>query len=500
MRQRLRLIVVAAAVTVAAIWLVTNRRARPAAAPAGASRLVLTSCQLAHPFLATRIPAMCGTFEVPEDHDHPAGRTLSLRVAVVQAEAGGKAPDPVFFLAGGPGQAATEIYPALADTFKRVARKRDIVLVDQRGTGSSARLDCSELSQPDSVDRTELDELRLVAACGEVLGRKADLRRYGSEDFARDLDLVRGALGAEQVNLVGASYGTRMALVYARRFPARVRSMVLDGVAPLEMAVGGFFERDAQRAFTLADGRCRADPACATAFPDPAGDLAALVASLERGPRTLSLRDPLSGAARQVTLDAGTVRRLVLLLSYAPETVSLLPALLAEARRGDPGPLAALGLTAGRDVQATISRPLQLAVLCAEDEPWFPPDDPAADRARYLGRSVRAAFTAACQRFPHGTAPASFREPVRSTAPTLLLSGEADPVTPPEWAALAAKSLPNSRQLTLAGQGHGTLGRGCMAKVVERFIAAGTAAGLDADCLASVKPQPFFLDLAGPMP
>jgi pimeloyl-ACP methyl ester carboxylesterase len=499
MRQRLRLIALAAAIAVAAIWLVTNRRALPSAR-ATPSRLALAPCQLAHPFLATRVPARCGTLEVPEDHDQPAGRKLSLRVAVVQAEAGGKAPDPVFYLAGGPGQAATEIYPAIADTFKRVARKRDIVLVDQRGTGSSARLDCSELSQPDSVDRTELDELRLVSACGEALGRKADLRRYGSEDFARDLDLVRDALGVEQVNLVGASYGTRMALVYARRFPARVRSMVLDGVAPLEMAVGGYFERDAQRAFTLAAGRCRADTACARAFPDPAADLAALVSSLERAPRTLSLRDPLSGAARQVTLDAGTVRRLVLLLSYAPETVSLLPALLAEARRGDPGPLAALGLSAVRDVQATISRPLQLAVLCAEDEPWFPPDDPAADRARYLGRSVRAAFTSACQRFPHGTAPASFREPVQSTAPTLLLSGEADPVTPPEWAAIAAKSLPNSRQLTLAGQGHGTLGRGCMPKVVERFIAAGTADGLDTACLASVKPQPFFLDLAGPMP
>jgi len=246
--------------------------------------------------------------------------------------------------------------------------------------------------------------------------------------------------------------------------------------------------------------RCRADPACARAFPDPAGDLAALLASLEKQPRLLSLRDPLTGAPRQVTLDAGTVRRLVFLLSYAPETVSLLPALLGEARRGDPGPLAALGLSAGRDVQATISRPLQFAVLCAEDVPRFPPDDPAADRGRYLGHSVGSAFRAACQRFPHGTAPAAFREPVRSEAPTLLLSGEADPVTPPEWAAAAAATLPRSRQLTLAGQAHGSLARGCMPKVVDRFIEAGSLDGLDASCLALVRPQPFFLDLAGPMP
>jgi pimeloyl-ACP methyl ester carboxylesterase len=201
-----------------------------------------------------------------------------------------------------------------------------------------------------------------------------------------------------------------------------------------------------------------------------------------------------------VALDAPTVRRLVFLLSYAPETVSLLPALLGEARRGDPGPLASLGLSAGRDVQATISRPLQFAVLCPEDVPWFPPRDPAAERASYLGGSVGAAFRAACQRFPHGQVPASFREPVRSEAPTLLLSGEADPVTPPEWAALAARGLPRSRQLTLAGQAHGNLSRGCMPKVVARFIEAGGLDGLDTTCLALVKPQPFFLDLAGPLP
>jgi pimeloyl-ACP methyl ester carboxylesterase len=499
MRPRLRLLAIAAVLVGAAIPLVMGRRGPTAPAPA-TGRLELAPCQLAHPFLAGRIPARCGTLAVPEDHDQPGGRQLSLRVAVVEADGRGRMPDPVFFLAGGPGQAATEVYPAIASAFARVARTRDVVLVDQRGTGGSGRLDCQELSAPDAVDRSEQAELQLVQACGERLARGADLRRYGSEEAARDLDLVRQALGAGTINLVGGSYGTRLALVYARRFPARVRTLVLDGVAPLEMPVGGYFERDAQRALTLAVERCRVDPACHQAFPDPAGDLTALIGSLEQRPRTLSLRDPLTGTPRPVTLDAATVRRLVFLLSYTPETVSLLPALLHEARRGDPGPLAAIGLTAGRDVQATISRPLQLAVLCAEDVPWFPPDDPGAEPGRYLGRSVATAFRAACQRFPHATAPAAFRAPARIEAPTLLLSGEADPVTPPEWAAVAARSLPVSRQLTLAGQAHGTLTRGCMPKVVARFIEAGTLDGLDAACLELVRPQPFFLDLAGPAP
>jgi pimeloyl-ACP methyl ester carboxylesterase len=499
MRQRLRIAAVVAVLAFAAFRLVQARRA-PAQQPAGQETLALAPCQLAHPFLASRIAASCGTLEVPEDRDRPGGRKLSLRVAVIRAEASGKATDPIFFLAGGPGQAATEIYPAVADALARAGRNRDVVLVDQRGTGRSARLDCSDLSEPDAVDRGEKDELALVEACGRKLAAGADLARYGSEDFALDLDAVRAALGVEQVNLVGGSYGTRMALVYARRYPARVRTMVLDGVAPFEMAIGANFEPDAQRALDLMAARCRADAACARAFPDPLGELDALLADLSRAPRALALRDPLSGAPRTVTFDAATVRRLVFLLSYTPETVSLLPALIHEARRGDPAPLATLGLTAGRDVQATISRPLQLAVLCAEDVPRFPPSPPAAHPAPYLGTSVHDAFVRACQRFPHGTAAPDFATPPVLEVPTLLLSGEADPVTPPAWAEAAARHLPRSRQLTLAGQGHGTLGRGCMPRVIDRFIEAGRLDGLDAACLALVKPQPFFLDLAGPAP
>ena len=310
MRHRLRLLGIAAVVAGVAVALVRDRTSPPPA-PSAARRLSLTPCQLAHPFLAGRIPARCGTLEVPEDHDRPGGRRLALRVAVVEADAGGRRPDPVFFLAGGPGQAATEVFPAVADAFTRVGRRRDIVLVDQRGTGGSARLECPDLSDPEAIDRDRVDELLLVEACGRKLAATADLRRFGTEDFARDLDLVRAALGVEQVNLVGVSYGTRLALVYARRFPSRVRTMVLDGVAPLEMAIGGTFERDAQRALDLAVARCQAEPSCRKAFPDIAGDLGALLASLERQPRTLSLRDGLTGAPRHVTLDAATVRRVV---------------------------------------------------------------------------------------------------------------------------------------------------------------------------------------------
>jgi pimeloyl-ACP methyl ester carboxylesterase len=491
--QRPRSLLAAALVGIAA-WPVPARPAPPTPS------FQLTPCQLAHPIFAERVAARCGTLEVPEDHARPTGRRLTLRVAIVPSEAPGKAPDPIFFLAGGPGQAATQVYPAVAVALARARRHRDVVLVDQRGTGGSAPLVCEGLTDPAGAERTEAAELAAVRACGARLSARTDLARYGSEDAARDLDLVRAALGAEQLDLVGVSYGTRLALVYARAFPARVRALVLDGVAPFEMPAGGFFERDAQAALERDFARCRADQGCARAFPDPMADLQAVLAGLRGAPRQLTLRDPFTGVARPQAVDEGQLRRLVFLLSYAPETAALLPALLAEARSGDLAPLAALGLTAGREVAESIGQAMQLAVICAEDVPWFPPDDPAADAGRYLGSSLRTAFRAACAAFPHGAVPPAFREPATVEAPVLLLSGEADPVTPPSWAEVAARHLPRARLLTLPGQGHGVLGRGCMPRLVAAFLEAGSADGLDVACLERVTPAPFFVDLAGPRP
>lgn len=484
----------AVALAASAAWPAPARAADPP------RPLRLAPCQLAHPVRADRVAARCGTLEVPEDHARPGGRTLALRVAVVASQAPSKAPDPVFFLAGGPGQAATEVYPAVAPALARANRWRDVVLVDQRGTGGSAPLRCDRLADPGGAGRTEARDLEAVRACGASLAGRADLTRYGTEDAARDLDLVRAALGAEQVNLVGASYGTRLALVYARAFPGRVRTLVLDGVTPVELPVGGLFERDAQAALERDFERCRADAACARAFPDPMADLRAVLAALREAPRRLALRDPLTGAPRPELVDHALLRRLVFLLSYTPETVALLPVLLAQARAGDLAPLAALGLVAGDDLAASVGQPLQLAVLCAEDAPWFPPEDPAADAGRYLGSSVRTAFRRACAAFPHGTAPEGFRTPATLEAPALLLSGEADPVTPPAWAEVAARHLPRARLLTLPGQGHGVLGRGCMPRLVAAFLEAGSAEGLDDGCLARVAPPPFFVDMAGPSP
>jgi pimeloyl-ACP methyl ester carboxylesterase len=461
----------------------------------------LAPCMLAHPTLPARVSARCGTIEVPEDWSRPAGRRIALRAAVIEAEDPQGPPDPVLPLAGGPGQAIVEVYPAIAGAFARLARDRDVVLVDQRGTGGSAPLACEEdLPDPSLEPVSGEAEARKVAACARALSARADLARYRTDDFARDLDRARQVLGYDRVNLVGFSYGSRAALVYARLFPDRVRTLVLDGVAPVDMAVGGTFERDGQRALELLFRRCRADPACAARFPDLDGRLRSLLARLARAPRRVSTRDPLTGAAVEVRVEADALRSVVMAFSYTPESAALLPLAIESAERGDVAALAAQLLYLTRDLRAGMSGPLQLSVVCAEDVPFIAADPPAAAASRYLGTSVQDAFRRLCAGWPVRPVPASWKDPVRSEVPALLLSGEADPVTPPEWAERAARTLPNARAVVLPGQGHGSFSRGCVPRLVARFVEAGSAASLDLSCVERSHPPPIFLDLSGGAP
>jgi pimeloyl-ACP methyl ester carboxylesterase len=280
--------------------------------------IALTPCQLGSAESSARVAARCGTLLVPEDHARPEGRKISVHVGVVDAESTSAEPDPLFLLAGGPGQAASEAFPAVLAALQQVGRFRDLVLVDQRGTGRSSRLPCPDLDDPGAIDRSDEEELRQVKRCAAELAGRADLRQYGSAAFARDLDLVRAALGYRRVNLLGGSYGTRAAMVYARDFPARVRALVLDGVAPMQMAIGEGFAEDSQRALSRAFSRCAEDPACHGRFPALADDLSALLRELASRPARLRVRDPLGGQPVPLELRATMLRSIVFLLLYSP--------------------------------------------------------------------------------------------------------------------------------------------------------------------------------------
>jgi len=443
------------------------------------------------------VAARCGTLAVPEDRARPSGRQLSLAVAVIDADRAG-APDPVFVLAGGPGQSIREVFPAIAPAFARITRTRDLVLVDQRGTGGSSRLGCPALDAPEHVLRDPASELRAVAACARSL--PVDLQRYGTDDFVADLEDVRATLGYARVNVVGFSYGTRAALAWLRARPEHLRALVLDGVAPFQLAVGGHFEEDGQRALDLLFARCAANPFCKEKFPDPAHTLRQLAAALARGEAKVRIRHPLTGKPLETAFGLDQLRGVVTAFLYQSEAAAVLPPMLDAAAAGDLAPLAAQGIATTGDLEAGLSRALQLSVSCAEDVPFIQDDPPEADARRFLGRSGRDAFRKLCSAWPVKSVAAAWRAPFRSDAPALLLSGEADPVTPPRWADLLARDLPNSRQIVLAGQGHGVFGRGCVPQLVADFLDEGSAAGLDTACAAAIRPPPVFIDFLGGPP
>jgi pimeloyl-ACP methyl ester carboxylesterase len=441
------------------------------------------------------VAARCGTLDVAEDRSRPGGRRIGLAIAVVPAEGARPAPDPVFVLAGGPGQSIREVFPAIAPAFSRITRERDLVLVDQRGTGGSGRLACPSLDAPERVLDDPAKELAAVAACARALG--ADLARYRTDDFVADLEEVRAALGYERVNVVGFSYGTRAALAWLRAHPGRIRALVLDGVAPFELPVGAHFDEDGQRALDLLFARCAADRACAASFPAPAAELAALRDRLGRRPERVRTRHPLTGAPLETPFGADALRAVVGAFLYQAETAAVLPPMLHAAAAGDLGPLAAQGVAATADLEAGLSRPLQLSVLCAEDVPFFPAEDGAAPLP---GRATRDAFRRLCAAWKVPPVDPAWRAPLRSGVPALLLSGEADPVTPPRWAELAAKGLLGARHVVLAGQGHGAFTRGCVPRLAAELLEAGSAAGLDLSCADAVRPPPVFVDFLGGSP
>jgi len=442
------------------------------------------------------IDAMCGSLTVPEDRATGAGRTISLAIAVVKATGRKSSPDALFFLAGGPGQSALDTYPMLAGSFSKVNLTHDIVLVDQRGTGRSAPLVCPEADvEGTTVDPAE--QLARVGRCRRELEGHADLRQYTTAIAMDDLDDVRAALGYATIDLYGASYGTRAALVYLRRHEPHVRAVVVDGVAPPGWVLSSTFAVDGQRALDQIFARCEADGACHEAFPDLVGSLTALLA---REKSDVAIADPTTGASRTVTVTRDTLAATIHALSYESETAALLPLLIHSAgRTGDLRPLAAQSLLLADELKIAVGE--HFAVVCNEDAPYLDPARIVTSAApTYLGAAASGRYVEECEGWPRATVTPSDRSAVTSAVPVLLLSGELDPVTPPSNAAMAAHTLSNSLEVTVPGEGHGALQRSCTRRIVDDFLERGSVAGLSVACLRDARPMRFFTSFAGPQP
>jgi pimeloyl-ACP methyl ester carboxylesterase len=447
-------------------------------------------CRLA----AESLPAAygrCGTLEVPLDPAAPDGPKIGLFVARLEAFSPEPRPDPLLLIAGGPGQSTVDFYLQLRGAFELARRDRDIILVDQRGTGRSAEGFACEVPDDLSLDTAAPEDLnRVIDACVAELDH--DPRFYTTSVAVQDLERVRAALGIEQWNVYGVSYGTRVAQHYLRRYPAHVRSVVLDGVVPPPLALGPDVAREAQRALEQIFARCAADAECGPRFAALPQLFAEVLARLDAGAAEETDPPPIS---------ALELRTLVRFMTYNTATVALLPVLISEAHAGNYAPLAGQAQTLLRELPESLSFSMSNSVMCAEDAPFVTDTATGGLETTYLGTGIMDGIRLICGRWPVGPVDADFKTPVVSDTPVLLLSGEYDPITPPSYAErVKAEGLRNSVHLIGRGQGHGLVGVGCVPRLLRSFLEQPAPAELDASCMMREPPTPFFLSLLGPAP
>jgi pimeloyl-ACP methyl ester carboxylesterase len=467
----------------------------PHAGPDGGLRygaLSFKSCALS----VTRGPsieAWCAKLPVPENHEAPDGRTIELAIALVTAD-GQASSDPIVMIAGGPGQSALESYPLVHGAFADALRNRHVLLVDARGTGNSHPLPCKDAEGRSAV--MEEGEATVEAArafaerCRDELSAAADLRYYTTSDHIRDLDLVREKLGIAKLNLIGISYGTRVAQQYAKRYPQHTRTVTLDSVLPNSIVLGSEHARNLDAALRRVFQRCREDAACMRNLGDPAEKLAAVRQRLRAGGLApVRYRDPLSGEWRIEAPQYFHLGTLLRLYAYQPEVAAMLPLIVNDAAAGHYESLLAQARAVYASVADSIMHGMQLSVLCTED-PELAPNPQDAETV--MGTEFVDFVLAQCDVWPKGVRPADFRMPLTSDLPVLVISGEFDPVTPPRYGDEVVASLPNGRHIVAPGQGHNVIGAGCMPKLFAQFLESADARALDESCLQRLVAAPPF--------
>jgi len=476
----------------ASLVLVTLTIPNAALKDAKPRRIDLRPCDL------TGIPGggRCGTLEVYENRVAKTGRRIALNLIVIPAVGHASAAEPVFWLEGGPGGAATQaIGPVSQQYLRGLRRDHDLVFVDQRGTGKSSPLICDLGDSPTDLDRYfgPLLPRDLVRACRERLERTADLTQYTTSIAADDLDDVREALGFQEINIAGASYGTRVALVYMRRHPAHVRSAFLVGVAPTDFELPLPFARAAQHALDLTLSDCAVDQSCHAAFPEAKHEFEAVLARFERGQLRVEMTDPATDRKRAVALWRESYVEHLRLLLYTTFGARLVPVVVHQAFLGNfvPFETAAIQFNVG----GGLARGMYLSVTCSEDVPFITEKQIAQEtRGTFLGDQRIRAHLAACTEWPRAAVPAGFHDPVKSDVPTVLYSGEADGSTPPWIAEAAARFLSRGRLIQVPHTGHQIAGP-CAWDLMRDFIGHPSARDLDASCAAGTKRPPFATEV-----
>ena len=440
----------------------------------------------------------CGIFEVFEDRFGKRGRKIALKIVVFPATGSDKAPDPLFYIPGGPGSSATEDAPFVAREFAKIREHRDLVFVDQRGTGGSNPLNCDFFKPSDLrsylADYFPLEDVR---KCRQQLEPKANLKLYTTPIAMDDLDDVRAALGYNQINIIGGSYGTRAAQVYLKLHQSHVRAVILHGVSPTNQLMPRDFPQHTERALDGVMADCTADDLCRVAFPNLRAEVRGVLERLLRGPVEVEIKRP--AESTRINLSRDLAAEAVRYMLYQPGAASRIPLFIHLAAEGNFTPLAEAAISYRQQIVATGSNGMYLSVTCAEDLPLIKPGEGERNGVNtFLGDYRLRQQRAACALWRRAKIPTDYTEPTRSDVPAVILTGQWDPVTPPVYGDTAAKYLSHSLHVIVPHGGHGFNGLNgldCIENLIVSFVDRGTTTGLDTSCVSSIGRKGFLLKL-----
>jgi len=445
------------------------------------------------------VAALCGTYPVWENREAKSGRKIRLKIVVLPALSADPLPDAIFDFAGGPGEADTTYAGDLAEYPLR--RERDLVFIDQRGTGEPDRLGCDQGRKDDLQSHLgEQFPLDAVRRCRDELGKKYDLTRYTVAAAVDDFDEIRAWLGYAKINLFGSSYGTRTAQVYLQRHPESVRTVTIVGVIPMDEPVALSHAANGQRALDLMLGGCEEDAACHAKFPAVRQDFQAVMDRLSKSPVEIEIVNPDTGKPKtgkpaRVRLSRPAVADGIRMVLYSAQASAALPLLLHQAAAGDWKPLGQTVVAAKVEIDRMLTRGLFFSVTCAEDFPFIDPAEVAARTAgSFLGDDRVRRQAAACALWPQGRIDPAQRQAIHSDVPVLLISADLDPVTPPDFGRRAAQFLTQSLHVVMPYASHED-GSPCIRGIADEFLRRGTAKGLDTSCLSQLKRKPFLLEM-----
>lgn len=444
---------------------------------------------------------LCGTVQQPlsaKAVKDAENQTISIHFAIIPAIKPLYPTEAVLAFAGGPGQSAFDAAAVFAQALRYARENRDILLVDQRGTGKSGLLQCDgmDLVSQFAFDESTADIVALAKtdtlACKEKL--QVDLSHYTTVAAASDFEAVRQALGYQKLHLYGGSYGTRMAQEYMRQYPAAVVTATLDGVVPFNQSLGALgAASDASVAALYA--YCEASETCHQQFPRARQQLQQLIQQLDAAPVSTRVRHPRTFALIDLTLTRAKLQQAIRFALYSNNSRALLPYTIEQALAGDYSPL--VGLMLSQDIVQQLSVGVNFAVVCAEDVPFWTAESRAEFAKSYLGRTWMQSAEASCAVWQTPAVDVAYTQPLQTATPVLLLSGGLDPVTPPAWAELAMSQMPNARHLVAPHATHIVASQSCAPKLISQFINQQSAANLDASCLNQELRKPFFTNANG---